>query len=342
MLFQDDYHYDSLNRLSSTNESSLDIGNGGSWQSQFAQVYDYDRYGNRTINQTSTWGPVPKPNFGVNGANNRLTAPIGYAMDCDAAGNLFNDTYTGQGTRTYDAENRMTTAWANGQWQSYTYDGDGNRVRRNVNGTETWQVFGLGGELLAEYEPAASPSSPQKEYGYRNGELLVTAETSANLHYLVTDQLGTPRMVFDQTGNLAGVGRHDYLPFGEELFAGVGGRTTAQGYSASDGVRQHFTQKERDNETGLDYFLARYYSSTQGRFIAPDEFAGGPHEVGVLGGGDSEKQALPYAEIANPQSLNKYTYVYNNPLRFIDPDGHQGEDPICRFLRWLARQLDPQ
>src|SRR5216684_2925264 len=122
-------------------------------------------------------------------------------------------------------------------------------------------------------------------------------------------------MIFDQSGSLANVSRHDYLPFGEELFAGTGGRTTAQGYTSSDNVRQKFTQKERDNETGLDYFLARYYSSTQGRFTSPDEFRGGPRELYVLGSGDEEKQALKYAEIANPQSINKYTYVYNNPLR---------------------------
>ncbi len=103
-----------------------------------------------------------------------------------------------------------------------------------------------------------------------------------------------------------------------------GGRTTAQGYGMYDGVRQQFTGKERDNETGLDYFGARYYSSVQGRFTSPDEFSGGPREVYSLGKGDPVKQALPYADITNPQSLNKYSYAYNNPLRFVDPDGHCG------------------
>src|SRR5712691_3091359 len=90
--------------------------------------------------------------------------------------------------------------------------------------------------------------------------------SSAQLHWLVSDQLGTPRMIFDQSGSLANVSRHDYLPFGEEIFAGTAGRTTARGYGAGDGVRQHFSQKERDIETGLDYFGARYFASTQGRF----------------------------------------------------------------------------
>src|SRR6266566_7128624 len=78
-----------------------------------------------------------------------------------------------------------------------------------------------------------------------------TSGTTANFNWLVTDQLGTPRMIFDQSGSLATTKRHDYAPFGEELFNGA--RTTALGYGAADPTRQKFTSKERDNETGLDY-----------------------------------------------------------------------------------------
>jgi RHS repeat-associated protein len=108
-------------------------------------------------------------------------------------------------------------------------------------------------------------------------------------------------MIFDKTGSLANTKRHDYLPFGEELFVGTSGRTPGQGYLA-DTVRQKFTQKERDNETGLDYFGARYYGSTQGRFTSTDPL-------------------LASASVYDPQSWNRYSYAYNNPLRFTDPTG---------------------
>ena len=82
-----------------------------------------------------------------------------------------------------------------------------------------------------------------------------------------------------------------------------------------------------------DYFRARYYSSPQGRFTSPDEFNGGPHEVGVLGNGDPQKQALPYADITEPQSLNKYQYTYNNPLNYVDDNGHC---PFCIVFAVIA------
>ena len=163
--------------------------------------------------------------------------------------------------------------------------------------------------------------------------MLIVAQTSPlEIRWTVSDHLGTPRMNIMGNGASGGlpssVKRHDYLPFGEELVSGVGLRSSSNhGYEPpSDGVRQKFTNKERDGETNLDFLQARYYGSVQGRFTSPDEFQGGPQEVNLLGSGDSEKQAIPYADITEPASLNKYQYCLNNPLRYVDPDGHEQQD----------------
>ncbi len=124
------------------------------------------------------------------------------------------------------------------------------------------------------------------------------------LQWMVADHLGTPRMVIDKTGSLSGIKRHDYLPFGEEIGANVGIRSAGNGYTA-DQIKQKFTGKERDSETGLDYLDARYLSTLQGRFTSVDP-------------------KLESGRTINPSSWNRYVYVWNNPLIAVDPKGEEG------------------
>jgi RHS repeat-associated protein len=91
------------------------------------------------------------------------------------------------------------------------------------------------------------------------------------------------------------------LPFGDGLVCS--GSTTTP-------TEHHFTGKERDAESGNDYFLARYFASGMGRFLTPDWSA--------------KVEPVPYAKMDDPQSLNLYAYVLNNPLVGVDADGHGG------------------
>ena len=117
---------------------------------------------------------------------------------------------------------------------SYSYDGDGRRIKRNTNGNETWQVYGLGGELLAEYAANATLRLRKQSTAIATDSCLLPLTRAVGPHWLVDDQLGTPRMVFDHTGGLAATKRHDYLPFGEELVATQG---FAQRLSGTPGIR---------------------------------------------------------------------------------------------------------
>jgi RHS repeat-associated protein len=302
-VYVDDYEYDALNRI------TKDTGN---YNATYVQAFDYDRFGNRTINQSLTTNvDINKKLFSVNTANNRLGVPTGQtgAMNYDAVGNLIFDSYTNPGkieAMTYDAENHMTSA-ANGGHQ-YRYNAEGKRVKRIIAGQgEFWMVYGIGGELVAEYNATSSiplQTSPNKEYGYRSGQLLVVwddTETTANqkLKWLVTDQLGSTRMEIGRDGAASAVTRHDYLPFGEEL---GGTKRSGNGYGAVTKTKQKFTSKQRDEETGLDFFEARFMSSVQGRFTGAD-----PKNAG--------------ATTQNPQSWSAYTYVLNRPTTTTDSKG---------------------
>jgi RHS repeat-associated protein len=129
----------------------------------------------------------------------------------------------------------------------------------------------------------------------------VAASGGGGTSYLTADHLGSTRVVTDSSGNVTA--RHDYLPFGEEIPATIGGRSSIPGYSVNDTTKQRFTGKERDGESGLDYFLARYYASAQGRFTSVDPIT------------------IKRERLRDPQRLNLYAYVRNNPLVFYDPDG---------------------
>jgi RHS repeat-associated protein len=97
---------------------------------------------------------------------------------------------------------------------------------------------------------------------------------------------------------------------------------------ADDSTPLYYTGKERDTESGNDFFGARYYASTTGRFLSPDWSA--------------QEEPVPYAKLDNPQTLNLYAYVLNNPLSAVDPGGHNGMDPGDPLFTWFLKQGQAQ
>ena len=126
---------------------------------------------------------------------------------------------------------------------------------------------------------------------------LIQAKTSGTLYHK-QDHLESMRLVTKQDKKFAEC--RDFFPFGERIASGQNGRSLD---CYGSGAEQ-FTGKERDPESSLDYFGARYYSARLGRFVSPDE---------------------PLADqfASDPQSWNLYGYVRNNPLRFFDPTGRK-------------------
>ncbi len=175
-------------------------------------------------------------------------------------------------------------------------------------------LFGLGARavrrLWGMVGPPAASRKPQAGHPMvahlRATALLLTAMLlvpatalaqipTQQVEYYHTDALGSVRAVTKQVnGTWQVVARHDYMPFGEE----VAPPTPPQG-------KRLFTGKERDNETGLDYFEARHLMAGLGRFTTVDP-------------------AMVIEEnLVDPQRWIRYVYVRNSPLRFRDPDGRR-------------------
>ena len=289
------YDYDSVNRIQIASETLTPTG--GSAES-WTQEFKYDRYGNRTFNESTTTtlpkncgtapnllmcvSDVPKFNPSVSPSNNRLN---GYTFD--AAGNTTHDAENRKFT--WDGENKQVkveiVSGSTGMVGEYVYDGDGKRVKKrgyedNILTEETIFVYDAAGKLIGEYSNQVASSQ------------------TAEIAYVTNDHLGSPRINTDINGNVTA--RHDYHPFGEEIASSK--RAEGTGY-ADDTVRKQFTGYERDGETELDFAQARMYANKLGRFTAVDPIY------------------LKEDRLLFPQQFNLYLYADNNPVKYVDPTG---------------------
>jgi RHS repeat-associated protein len=283
---------------------------------------------------TNTNGVDPGTNQ-IQSTNARgVVATPGY----DASGDMLSD---GANTYVYDAEGRVcavesTPLPGNTVMTGYIYDAEGTRVAKGAitsmscdpatngftmtgNNTGTY-VLDQGGQELTQL---SGSGAWQRTNVFGGGKQLATYDPMG-LHFQIEDALGTRRM---QT-NADGQPETDILslPYGDQLSTPPDQYAPA---TADDATPLHFTGKERDTESGNDYFGARYYESVVGRWLSPDWSA--------------KIMPVPYAKLDNPQSLNLYAYVFNNPLKGIDLDGHMdcsgknAQKIGCQYnLKWDA------
>ena len=270
------YSYDSLYRLSTA------LTTGSTNYPQWGLSWGYDRYGNR-LNQTLTAGSGYSGSVTVDATTNRIVQTTGTTYAYDANGNMTSDNLN---TIVYDAENHSVSSSGSLGSGTYTYDGNGLRVKKVSGSTTTVYIFS-GSKVIAEYDNGAAPSAPSREYVYGGSALLAKIDSTGTKYYH-QDHLSN-RLVTSSTG--ATVAQMGHYPYGESW------------YNASND-KLVFTSYERDAESGKDYAIARNYVSRLGRFASPDKLSG---------------------SVANPQSLNRYSYVLNNPGNLVDPSGQCGE-----------------
>jgi RHS repeat-associated protein len=299
--------YDTLNRLTGAHATS------GGFSGRY-YCWTYDSFGNRTaqVSQTSACSSgTISPTVNYNAKNQvswvQNSAPSGFSYD--AAGNVTADAMN---TYLYDGEGRICAVKSEPMsglttMTGYIYDADGTRVAKgsistlscdlSTNGFQTQSDYILGpsGEQMTEMTMDTDGSMYVAHNNvWAGGKLLATYDGDGALHFYLTDPLGSRRVMT----NYAGVVEQNCqnLPFGD-------------GENCGPTPTEHlFTGKERDQESGNDYFQARYYSSAMGRFMSPDWSA--------------KEDPVPYANLEDPQSLNLYSYVRNNPLTRVDADGH--------------------
>jgi RHS repeat-associated protein len=192
----------------------------------------------------------------------------------------------------YDAENRLVRI--NSGSATYSYDGNSLRAEKVSGGATTVYIYS-GTKVIGEYENGGAPSAPTQEYIYSGlpavagGALLAKIEGGTTTYYHA-DQLSV-RLMTDTSGNV--IGQQGHYPFGESW------------YQNNTTTKWMFTSYERDAESGNDYAMARYDVNRLGRFASPDLLAG---------------------SASDPQSLDRYLYVRDDPVNLVDPLGLRDND----------------
>jgi RHS repeat-associated protein len=253
-------------------------------------TYEYDHMGNR-ISQTDANGTI-RYEYDQRGW---LAKAGSTSFTYDNAGNILSKKENGQSTTyQYDDENRLLEVRTGKNTIRYTYDGNGNRVRRDVNGRV--QNF-LNGNNLGLPQVAAEYGKADQMSHYLIGESRVGRRSpNGDTVYFLEDHLGSTRCVVDTQGKL--LARYSYSPFGESKLV--------EGTAQTDWL---FAGESWDPDAQLLYLRTRYYDPRLGRFLSPD--------------------MLP-ASIADPATFNQYVYVSNDPVNQIDPLGLQRMPPPFR------------
>ena len=313
------YAYDALNRVAQAN--TITTTGSNCW----GEVYTIDSWGSLT-NRAGVSGMGSCSTEGLSATATTKNQLSGNGAQYDAAGNITND---GIGNMpTYDAENRIVTDAG----FTYSYDADGTRMEKSTGSSGTMYWPGPSG-TLAETNLTGTIN---EEYIYFNGERIARVDRpSGTVHYYFSNHLGSHTMVTSAAGSCEQ--DIDYYPYGGAIRDHC--PTVAQHYK--------FTGKERDSESGLDYFGARFDASSMGRFMTPDPLPW-PH---WQNGSKAERRRF-VEFLANPQNFNMYSYVRNNPLNSIDPNGEdvyvvlytrgnsKGDDELKRAAQTKVNQIE--
>jgi RHS repeat-associated protein len=255
----------------------------------YSRAYTFDEWGN--LRALAATGGGETGSYTLNYASNASGAPATNRISghgYDAAGNLTND----GSIYAYDAGSRLKSV--NGTSVTYGYDGDGRRVKNQVSpcGPIYYYLWSSAlGQVMAEIN--GGDGSVYRAYVYSpGGQMLAEQSYDGQFYWTHKDHLGSGRKLTNSSGTV--VYRGEFDPHGQAILE-VGEET----YLNS----RKFAGYERDWATNLDNANARIFSHNRGRFIQPDP-------LGFLS-----------IDPAKPQSLNAYSYVYNDPANFVDPTG---------------------